>query len=137
MELTYLKDFIKLKKERKILEKTLEKLKRENAPRDIKAIDYRDVNSFIKGSHQQQEAEQLYKKIIDVQNKIEEKIIEIKNQEVLFLNKILKMKNTEIRSFLFLKYIHEQTPKEICKFLEIGRTKYYEIENEIKKQLVN
>lgn len=137
MEFNFLKNFIKLKKERKILELTIEKLKKENAPKEAKAIDYRDVNSFIKKSNKQQEAEIFFHKFINIMEKLELMNNEIKEQEVDFINKILKMPDSECRSFLYLKYIHEKTPKEICKFLDIGRTKYYEIDMKTKEQLVN
>ncbi|MBR0518767.1 DUF1492 domain-containing protein [bacterium] len=137
MELVYINDFLKLKKERKILELTIEKLKRENAPKDLKAIDYRDINSFIKNSNKHQETEIFFYKFINIMEKLELMNNEIKQHEVDFINKILKIPDSECRSFLYLKYIHEKTPKEICKILDIGRTKYYEIDKKIKEQLVN
>lgn len=137
MEFDFLKNFSKLKKERKLLELTIEKLKKENAPKDIKAIDYRDVNSYIKNSNKQQDAEIFFYKFINIMEKLELMNNEIKQQEVDFINKILKIPDSEYRSFLYLKYIHEKTPKEICKFLDIGRTKYYEIDMKTKEQLLN
>lgn len=128
-------DFVKLKRERKILEMTLNKLMMEQIPRDSKAMSYNAITSKNTNINFES-AERIFEKmqkVIDELNAIYEKFYD---SELDFVRSIYKIKDSEFRSFISLKYYHEKTPKEICNFMKIGRSKYYEIDNKIKKNII-
>lgn len=130
-----LTDFVKLKRERKILEMTLQKLMMEQIPRDSKAMSYNAIiskNTNINFESAERIFEKM-QKVIDELNAIYEKFYDV---ELDFVRSIYKIKDSEYRSFISLKYYHEKTPKEICKFMKIGRTKYYEIDSKIKQNII-
>ena len=120
-----LTDFVKLKRERKILEMTLQKLMMEQIPRDSKAMSYNAMISKNTNINFES-AERIFEKM--------QKVID--ESELDFVRSIYKIKDSEFRSFISLKYYHEKTPKEICNFMKIGRSKYYEIDNKIKKNII-
>lgn len=128
-------DFVKLKRERKILEMTLKKLQDEQKPMECHATSYNGIvtrNQPIKYTSAERLFEKM-QKVIEELNDIYQKLFD---SELDFVRGIYKIKDSEFRSFISLKYFHEKTPKEICNFMKIGRSKYYEIDNKIKKNII-
>lgn len=128
-------DFVKLKRERKILEMTLKKLQEEQKPMELHGLSFNNIvskNKTVKFTS----AEKLFEKVQKVIQELNEIYQKLFDSELDFVRGIYKIKDSEFRSFISLKYFHEMTPKEICNLMKIGRTKYYEIDNKIKQNII-
>lgn len=112
----YLKQGYKLKQEIKSLEQTLEEL--ESNLDDVKAIQY--SKDKLEGGPLQDDTNIIEKidKIIEVENIIKDKLLELKTFQANLILEILKLKNSNEKNLLQARYIMNLTWEEISKELD-------------------
>ena len=121
----YLKQGYKLKQEIKSLEQTLEEL--ESNLDDVKAIQY--SKDKLEGGPLQDDTNIIEKidKIIEVENIIKDKLLELKTFQANLILEILKLNNTDEKSLLQARYIMNLTWEEISKELDYSLTQIHRI----------
>ena len=121
----YLKQGYKLKQEIKSLEQTLEEL--ESNLDDVKAIQY--SKDKLEGGPLQDDTNIIEKidKIIEVENIIKDKLLELKTFQANLILEILKLNNTDEKNLLQARYIMNLTWEEISKELDYSLTQIHRI----------
>ena len=121
----YLKQGYKLKQEIKSLEQTLEEL--ESNLDDVKAIQY--SKDKLEGGPLQDDTNIIEKidKIIEVENIVKEKLLELKTFQANLILEILKLNNTDEKNLLQARYIMNLTWEEISKELDYSLTQIHRI----------
>ena len=121
----YLKQGYKLKQEIKSLEQTLEEL--ESNLDDVKAIQY--SKDKLEGGPLQDDTNIIEKidKIIEVENMIKDKLLELKTFQANLILEILKLNNTDEKNLLQARYIMNLTWEEISKELDYSLTQIHRI----------
>lgn len=111
----YLRQGYKLKQEIKSLEQTLEEL--ESNLDDVKAIQY--SKDKLEGGPLQDDTNIIEKidKIIEVENIIKDKLLELKTFQANLILEIMKLKNVNERLLLQGRYVMNLTWEEIAKEL--------------------
>lgn len=121
----YLRQGYKLKQEIKSLEQTLEEL--ESNLDNVKAIQY--SKDKLQGGPLQDDTNIIEKidKIIEVENIIKEKLLELKTFQANLILEILKLNNTDEKNLLQARYIMNLTWEEISKELDYSLTQIHRI----------
>lgn len=121
----YLKQGYKLKQEIKSLEQTLEEL--ESNLDNVKAIQY--SKDKLQGGPLQDDTNIIEKidKIIEVENIVKEKLLELKTFQANLILEILKLNNTDEKNLLQARYIMNLTWEEISKELDYSLTQIHRI----------
>ena len=121
----YLRQGYKLKQEIKSLEQTLEEL--ESNLDDVKAIQY--SKDKLEGGPLQDDTNIIEKidKIIEVENIVKEKLLELKTFQANLILEILKLNNTDEKNLLQARYIMNLTWEEISKELDYSLTQIHRI----------
>lgn len=121
----YLRQGYKLKQEIKSLEQTLEEL--ESNLDDVKAIQY--SKDKLEGGPLQDDTNIIEKidKIIEVENIIKDKLLELKTFQANLILEILKLNNTDEKNLLQARYIMNLTWEEISKELDYSLTQIHRI----------
>lgn len=111
----YLKQGYKLKQEIKSLEQTLKEL--ESNLDNVKAIQY--SKDKLQGGPLQDDTNIIEKidKIIEVENIIKDKLLELKTFQANLILEILKLKNSNEKNLLQARYVMNLTWEEISKEL--------------------
>lgn len=111
----YLKQGYKLKQEIKSLEQTLEEL--ESNLDDVKAIQY--SKDKLEGGPLQDDTNIIEKidKIIEMENIIKDKLLELKTFQANLILEILKLKNSNEKNLLQARYILNETWEQIAERL--------------------
>lgn len=127
----YLKQGYKLKQEIKSLEQTLEEL--ESNLDDVKAIQY--SKDKLEGGPLQDDTNIIEKidKIIEVENIIKDKLLELKTFQANLILEILKLNNTDEKNLLQARYIFNETWEEIAKRFCFSLSYIYAIHNRALK----
>lgn len=121
----YLRQGYKLKQEIKSLEQTLEEL--ESNLDNVKAIQY--SKDKLQGGPLQDDTNIIEKidKIIEVENIVKEKLLELKTFQANLILEILKLNNTDEKNLLQARYIMNLTWEEISKELDYSLTQIHRI----------
>lgn len=121
----YLKQGYKLKQEIKSLEQTLEEL--ESNLDNVKAIQY--SKDKLQGGPLQDDTNIIEKidKIIEIENIVKEKLLELKTFQANLILEILKLNNTDEKNLLQARYIMNLTWEEISKELDYSLTQIHRI----------
>lgn len=121
----YLRQGYKLKQEIKSLEQTLKEL--ESNLDNVKAIQY--SKDKLQGGPLQDDTNIIEKidKIIEVENIIKDKLLELKTFQANLILKILKLNNTDEKNLLQARYIMNLTWEEISKELDYSLTQIHRI----------
>ena len=121
----YLKQGYKLKQEIKSLEQTLKEL--ESNLDNVKAIQY--SKDKLQGGPLQDDTNIIEKidKIIEVENIVKEKLLELKTFQANLILEILKLNNTDEKNLLQARYIMNLTWEEISKELDYSLTQIHRI----------
>ena len=121
----YLRQGYKLKQEIKSLEQTLEEL--ESNLDNVKAIQY--SKDKLQGGPLQDDTNIIEKidKIIEVENIIKSKLLELKTFQANLILEILKLNNTDEKNLLQARYIMNLTWEEISKELDYSLTQIHRI----------
>lgn len=121
----YLRQGYKLKQEIKSLEQTLKEL--ESNLDDVKAIQY--SKDKLQGGPLQDDTNIIEKidKIIEVENIIKDKLLELKTFQANLILEILKLNNTDEKNLLQARYIMNLTWEEISKELDYSLTQIHRI----------
>lgn len=121
----YLRQGYKLKQEIKSLEQTLEEL--ESNLDNVKAIQY--SKDKLQGGSLQDDTNIIEKidKIIEVENIIKGKLLELKTFQANLILEILKLNNTDEKNLLQARYIMNLTWEEISKELDYSLTQIHRI----------
>lgn len=121
----YLRQGYKLNQEIKSLEQTLEEL--ESNLDDVKAIQY--SKDKLEGGPLQDDTNIIEKidKIIEVENIIKDKLLELKTFQANLILEILKLNNTDEKNLLQARYIMNLTWEEISKELDYSLTQIHRI----------
>lgn len=119
----YLRQGYKLKQEIKSLEQTLEEL--ESNLDNVKAIQY--SKDKLQGGSLQDDTNIIEKidKIIEVENIIKGKLLELKTFQANLILEILKLNNTDEKNLLQARYIMNLTWEEISKELDYSLTQIH------------
>ena len=121
----YLRQGYKLKQEIKSLEQTLEEL--ESNLDNVKAIQY--SKDKLQGGPLQDDTNIIEKidKIIEIENIVKEKLLELKTFQANLILEILKLNNTDEKNLLQARYIMNLTWEEISKELDYSLTQIHRI----------
>ena len=121
----YLRQGYKLKQEIKSLEQTLEEL--ESNLDNVKAIQY--SKDKLQGGPLQDDTNIIEKidKIIEMENIIKDKLVELKTFQANLILEILKLNNTDEKNLLQARYIMNLTWEEISKELDYSLTQIHRI----------
>ena len=121
----YLRQGYKLKQEIKSLEQTLEEL--ESNLDNVKAIQY--SKDKLQGGPLQDDTNIIEKidKIIEVENIVKEKLLELKTFQANLILEILKLNNTDEKNLLQARYTMNLTWEEISKELDYSLTQIHRI----------
>lgn len=121
----YLRQGYKLKQEIKSLEQTLKEL--ESNLDNVKAIQY--SKDKLQGGPLQDDTNIIEKidKIIEVENIIKDKLLELKTFQANLILEILKLNNTDEKNLLQARYIMNLTWEEISKELDYSLTQIHRI----------
>lgn len=123
IDLKYFQNVKLIRQERKILENLREKFLKKHSPMGYPSSII--MSEKIQSNTQTPEAVTVYNELLEIENEINLRILELSKQEIQILNTIRKIKDITIKNTLYARYFLNLSFKEILKEYDIRKQDFF------------
>ena len=123
IDLKYFQNVKLIRQERKILENLREKFFKKHSPMGYPSSII--LSEKIQSNTQTPEVITVYNELLEIENEISLRILELNKQEIQILNTIRKIKDITIKNTLYARYFLNLSFKEILKEYDIRKQDFF------------